>query len=162
MSSGGTATGGSILSGGLEVVSAGGTASGTVVSGLGTEWVSSGGVASGTVLSAGRQFVYAGGSALGTIDQAGGDVEVYGGTVSGAVVSGHGRAGRVVGRHGEQPASCRTAVVAMYVSSGGTATGGSILSGGLEVVSAGGTASGTVSGPGRSGCRRAALRAGRC
>ncbi len=112
-------------------------------------------------MSAGRQFVYAGGRSARGRSQAGGDVEVYGGTVSGAVVSATGVL--VVSSGGTASASVVSNGGGLYVSSGGTATGGSILSGGLEVVSAGGTASGTVVSGSRdgSGCRRAALRAGR-
>jgi len=87
VSSGGTASGTIINSGGLEVVFSGGTDSSSVVNSGGVLVVSAAGVASDTTLAGGTEEVY--GSAGDTTVDSGGYAQVLSaGTISGATISG--------------------------------------------------------------------------
>ena len=146
MSAGGTATG-VVVSGGVQDVF--GTAiSTTVMSGVdsggthfsGIQVVESGGVASLTVLSdGGYANVSGGGTALGiTVSNGGVETVSSGGTDLGAQISG-----------GEQDvfgyASGATVFTgSQVVESGGSTSSTTIMSGGVELVSASGTAIGSV------------------
>jgi autotransporter passenger strand-loop-strand repeat protein len=106
VSSGQTATGIVVLSGGSEVVSAGGVESGTAISSGGSETVSSGGTARSTVVSSGGSATVLGGGIVSaaTIISGGTEFISSGGTVSGATLSGG----------------------TLEIASGGTATGSTI------------------------------------
>ncbi|MGC2415831.1 MAG: hypothetical protein WA459_24430 [Stellaceae bacterium] len=119
ISAGGTASGGTVASGGSEIVR--GTASGGTVAKGGHQRISAGGAVSGaTVKSGGSQTVLSGGVAHGTVLSGGTEIVSAGGRASGTTLSKGGT--EIV--HGK--------------ASGGT------INGGLIEVASGGTASGTV------------------
>src|SRR5262249_17888886 len=130
---GGVASGTTVSSGGVQIVSEDlngtfGSAIGTVVGSSGTLIVSSGGIASGAILNdlAAVQIISLGGIAIGTVVSSGGQAIVSSGTASGTVVSSGGSA---------------------VIFAGGTASATVILTDGSEVVSLGGLdISGTLSG----------------
>jgi autotransporter passenger strand-loop-strand repeat protein len=125
VSAGGVARGGIVASSGSETVSAGGLAVATVVSGGGTDMILSGGIASGTLLnSGGTEVIAGGGESIGTVVKASA-FQWDDGTAIGAIVSG-----------------------TQTVSSGATATGTAIASGGLQRVYSAGIVSATVIGSG--------------
>ena len=83
----GTASGGTTLKAGIQIVGAGAVASGMTVLSGGTQYVSAGGSTTGTLLSGGREQVL--GAASGTVVGNGGSEYVSsGGIVSGASISG--------------------------------------------------------------------------
>ena len=162
------AASGTIVSGGLDVVEAGGAASGTTVNNGGEEYVAIGGTASGTTLNGGFAVVagtavgatvnsgtlYDYGITRGTIVNGGVEVVGAGSTASGTTVNNGGEEYIVTGGtasgttlRGGYAVVIGTAVGATINS--GTlydygAASGTIVNGGLDVVEAGGTASGTI------------------
>ena len=159
--SGGVASRLVIDSGGVDVISASGVATRTTVLSGGTELVSSGGLASSTVVSAGGvQFLSMSGNARGTMVQ-GGQVQVDGGTGVGIVVAGGGSVlvssgsllGTVLGAGGSDTALGPNTYLedttvssggVEIVSSGGSAFGAIVSAGGEQIVFAGGSASETT------------------
>ena len=119
----GTATGTTVSSGGWQIVSSGARANGGAVSAGGSQHIRTGGVASGTIVRLnGRQYVSAGGRTSGIVLSSGGyQMVLNGATGVGTVMSAGGR---------------------QVVYAGGTASGGTVLSGGGQMVS--GTATGTT------------------
>jgi autotransporter passenger strand-loop-strand repeat protein len=140
------ATSGTVLSGGEEdvgltfneegVVSATGT---TVYHG-GVQNVFLGGFASGTVLSGGVESVFSGGSATGATVYSGGvETVLSGGVISDTTINS--------GGEGDVYGSAIGTVLsggAEIVFAGGSGTGATVDSGGVETVSSGGTISGTT------------------
>ena len=164
VSSGGSAIGATVNSGGTQTISAGGAASNALVNsgGLqtvagtaqnatlngGKQNVSSGGVAGGTIINnGGVQTVSAGGSASGAVVNSGGVQTVAGGVASGTVVNSGGSAAVTSG--GTATNTVVNAFARQTVTSGvaiGTILVGAVSSGGTQYVSAGGSAIGTVVG----------------
>ncbi|WP_426422611.1 AIDA repeat-containing protein [Bradyrhizobium genosp. A] len=121
--SGGIANAATVLSGGIERIMISGTAKNTTISSGGSEVVSSGGVASGTIVSSGGvATVSAGGiERAATVYAGGSEIVSSGGTASSSVIAGR-----------------------QSISSGGTALGVTLSSGGNQIVVSGGYASGTI------------------
>jgi autotransporter passenger strand-loop-strand repeat protein len=137
---------GTVVSGATAAmyISSGGTASGTVVMGGGELFIASGGTGSGATLSRGFELVF--GTAIGTTILSGAiednrgitsgthvDSGAFEGVQSGALASG---------------AVVSGAAAALYVSSGGTASGATLSAGCFDVVKSGGIAVSTTIGSG--------------
>jgi autotransporter passenger strand-loop-strand repeat protein len=130
-------------SGQTSAVSSGSPSGGWIVDSGGTLNVLSGGFISGAIDSGGILDVMAGGTALATTVSSGGTEYVFGLDISGTVSSG----GTQVLSGGTASATAllggNTADAFEYVSSGGLAIG-TVASAGDAIISAGGTASGTI------------------
>ena len=161
-------TRGTIVNGGVEVVGAGSTASGTTVNNGGEEYIVTGGTASGTTLRGGYAVVigtavgatinsgtlYDYGAASGTIVNGGLDVVEAGGTASGTIVNIGGEEYVAVGGTASGTTLSGGFAVVAGTAVGATVNTGTlydygitrdtIVNGGVEVVGAGGTASGTT------------------
>ncbi|MEO6841458.1 MAG: AIDA repeat-containing protein [Bradyrhizobium sp.] len=162
VSSGGSAIGTKINSGGVEVVFSSGQDSGTTVSDGGFLTISSGGIASGTnVESGGDVIVQGGGSANAVVVDDGGFLYVSsGGTASGATIDSGGFAyvesgGSEIGlllnggevfdenQSDDLDATINSGGVE-YVESGGVSISSTVNDGGYEYVLSGGVASDTI------------------
>jgi autotransporter passenger strand-loop-strand repeat protein len=157
VSSGGSAVGSVVLSGGVQSVLDGGAASGTTVSSGGAQNVSSGGSvlntrvlssgvqsilaggsASGTTISGGTQNVSSGGAATGTVVLSSGIQSVFAGGTASATTIGNGGVQSISG--GVATSSIVSSGGAQFVFAGGAASATTVSSGGIQNVSSGGSA----------------------
>ncbi len=139
VSSGQSASGINVLSGGILEVVFGGVSISAVVSGGGE--IANNGLASGTQVSGGLDYVLNGAEETGaTLFNGGLEVVEAGGVASGAVVS----SGGELANYGLASGTRINAGGTDLVQGGGEEVGATIGSGGIEIIDAGGVASGAV------------------
>ncbi|EFN5772100.1 autotransporter outer membrane beta-barrel domain-containing protein, partial [Escherichia coli] len=143
-SSGGSATGTTINSGGYQNVSSGGSATSTTINSGGFQYVSSGGSATSTTINrGGYQYVFSGGSATSTTINSGGNQNVFsGGSATSTTINSGGFQNVYSG--GSATSTTINSGGFQNVYSGGSATGTTINSGGQQRVSSGGSATSTT------------------